>query len=72
MLKKLRISKGITSTFVAKKLKISRDRLRRIEKNEAMLPTEFIPILSELYGVTWKKIISWRVNEWEKKQKKNL
>lgn len=71
MLKELRKSKGITITFVANKLDISRDRLRRIEENKAMLPVEFIPYLSELYGVKPTKIMDWRVSEW-KRQKKNL
>lgn len=71
MLKNLRISKGITSTFVANTLNISRDRLRRIEENQVMLPVEFIPNLSKLYGVTCKQIMDWRVVEWEK-QKRNL
>jgi len=65
-LEELRTSKGITATFVAKKLKISRDRLRRIENGEVYLPTEFIPILSTLYGVTNNKIIERRIKEWKK------
>jgi len=71
MLRKLRTNKGITSTFVAQNLKISRDRLRRIEENKVMLPVEFLPYLSKLYGVTCKQIMDWRVLEWEK-QKENL
>jgi len=71
MLKELRIGKGITQTFVAGKLDISRDRMGRIENGEVTLPTEFIPVLAELYGVNFNDIIDWRVKEW-KKQKKNL
>lgn len=71
MLKELRTSNGITSSFIAKKLGISRDRLRRIENNKAMLPAEFIPILSNIYGVSYKQMIDRRVEEWRGK-KKNL
>ncbi|ADL49954.1 helix-turn-helix domain-containing protein [Clostridium cellulovorans] len=66
MLKELRINKGITCTFVAKKLKISRDRLRRIEEGEVMLPAEFVPVLAELYGVTYEELINRRAQEWKK------
>ena len=71
ILKELRTNKGITQTFVASKLKISRNRMGRIENGEATLPVEFVPILAELYNVKFNDIIDWRVKEW-KKQKKNL
>lgn len=70
-LRELRINKGITQTSVADKLKISRDRMGRIEKGDATLPTEFIPVLADLYNVNYNDIIDWRTKEWEK-QKKNL
>jgi transcriptional regulator with XRE-family HTH domain len=63
MLERLRTSKGITCTFVAKQLKIDRSTLRRIEKGETALPAEFIPFLSSLYGVTYKEIIEGRVRD---------
>lgn len=63
MLERLRTSKGITCTFVAKQLKIDRGTLRRIEKGEAVLPAEFIPFLSSLYGATYKEIIEGRLND---------
>lgn len=65
-MKELRKNKGITATFVAKQLGISRDRLNRIENGAVSLPTEFIPILSNLYGVTSDEIIRRRVKEWKK------
>lgn len=61
MLEQLRTSKGITCTFVANQLNISRDRLRRIEKEEVPLPAEFIPFLSDLYNVSYKKLIEGRI-----------
>ena len=71
MLKELRTSKGITQTFVASKLNISRDRMGRIENGEVTLPAEFVPVLAELYNVKFNDIIDWRVKEWAK-QKENL
>lgn len=65
-MKQLRESKGIKANFVASKLGISRDRLARIEKGSVTLPTEFIPILAELYGVSNDEIIKRRVEEWKK------
>lgn len=65
MLEELRVNKGISCTFVAGNLKISRNRLRRIENEEVQLPAEFIPFLSKLYGVSYKKLIEGRnKNEW--------
>lgn len=61
MLERLRVDKGITCTFVAKQLKIDRGTLRRIEKGESLLPAEFIPFLSNLYGVSYKYIIEGRI-----------
>lgn len=69
MLGNLRTNKGITSTFVAQKLGISRDRLKRIEENKAMLPAEFVPILADLYGISCKTIIEERAAEWIKLKK---
>jgi len=65
-MKQLRKSKGITATFVANQLGISRDRLARIENGEVTLPTEFIPTLAELYGVSNEEIIKRRIKEWKK------
>lgn len=65
-MKKLRESKGIKANFVASKLGISRDRLVRIEKGLVTLPTEFIPTLAELYGVSNDEIIKMRLDEWKK------
>lgn len=56
MLKELRKNKGITSVFVSKKLGISRDRLRRIEQGVSELPVDFIPQMSNLYGVSKDEI----------------
>lgn len=70
MLKTLRTRKGITLSFVAEKLNISRDRLRRIETGKSSLPAEFVPILSDLYGVDAKEILERRVEECQI-QKKN-
>lgn len=66
MLKELRKNKGITSTFVANKLSISRERLKRIEDGKVTLPAEFIPTLAGLYNVSYEKIIDGRVAEWTK------
>lgn len=63
MLKELRKSKGITATFVANKLNISRDRLERIESGQVPLPTEFLPVLSELYNISCSELIERRVEE---------
>ena len=71
MLKELREGKGITKTFVANKLNISRDRMGRIESGEVTLPAEFVPVLAKLYNTNYNDIIEWRVKEWEK-QKKSL
>lgn len=60
MLERLRVNKGITCTFVAKELKISRDRLRKIEREESQLPAEFIPFFSKLYGVGYIELIDGR------------
>lgn len=70
MLKTLRTRKGITLSFVAEKLNISRDRLRRIENGKSSLPVEFVPVLSNLYGVDTKEILERRVEECQI-QKKN-
>ena len=64
-MKELRTSKGISVSFVAKKLGISRNRLYKIENGETTLPAEFIPVLSYLYGVTPDEIIERRVEEWK-------
>ncbi|ADL53261.1 helix-turn-helix domain-containing protein [Clostridium cellulovorans] len=69
MLRQLRESKGIPVTFVAKKLGIARDRLRRIEDGEVMLPAEFVPILCDLYGISQTELIERRVKEWNSKEK---
>lgn len=69
-MKELRKSKGITATFMANKLKISRDRFKRIEDCKSMLPVEFIPTLSEIYGIKYDELVERRVKEW-KKLKKN-
>ncbi|MEG0133815.1 MAG: helix-turn-helix transcriptional regulator [Clostridium sp.] len=65
-MKELRKNKGITASFVAEKLSISRDRLARIESGQVMLPTEFVPLLAKLYGVTNDEIIERRIKEWKK------
>ncbi|MDU5111668.1 MAG: helix-turn-helix transcriptional regulator [Clostridium sp.] len=65
-MEELRTSKGITAIFVAKKLRISRDRLKRIENGDVSLPVEFVPILANLYGVTFDEIIERRIKEWKK------
>lgn len=57
MLKELRKNKGISSVFIAKKLGISRDRLRRIENGISELPLDFVPEMSNMYGVTRDEII---------------
>ena len=67
MLKQLREDKGISIAFMVNKLHIDRDRFKRMETGEVTVPAEFIPILSESYGVSTKSIIAWRVKEWEKK-----
>ena len=69
MLKQLRKDKGISIAFMVNKLHIDRDRFKRMETGEVTVPAEFIPILSEAYGVSTKTIIAWRVKEWEKKIK---
>lgn len=52
MLKKLRLKKGISLSFVANKLGIDRATLRKIENQKGSLKVEWIPILSKLYGVS--------------------
>lgn len=68
-MKELRERKGIKSTFVAKKLNISRDRLKRIEELEVTLPVEFLPDLCEMYGVSYNELIDRRVEAWKKSKK---
>ena len=65
-MKELREQKGITSTFVAKKLQISRDRLKRIEELEVTLPVEFLPDLCNIYGVSYDELIERRIEAWKK------
>ena len=52
MLKKLRLEKGISLSFVANKLGIDRATLRKIENQKGSLRVEWVPILSNLYGVS--------------------
>ncbi|MBY7008481.1 helix-turn-helix domain-containing protein [Clostridium botulinum] len=68
-MRELRERKGIKSTFVAKKLHISRDRLKRIEGLEVTLPVEFLPDLCEMYGVSYNELIDRRVEAWKKSKK---
>ncbi|NGT67491.1 helix-turn-helix transcriptional regulator [Clostridium perfringens] len=52
MLKELRLDKGIPLSFVACKLGVDRATLRNVENGKGSLRVEWIPILSELYGVS--------------------
>ncbi len=52
MLRKIRKERGISLSFVANKLGIDRATLRNIENGESSLKVEWVPILSELYGVS--------------------
>lgn len=55
-LKKLRISQGLTPSFVARKLGISYRQFNRIENGEGYLTEERIEILSKLYNVKKSQI----------------
>lgn len=57
MLEEIRKKRGITQKFIAKKLNISRDRLSRIEKGISELPTRFLPVLKEHYGISYQELI---------------
>ncbi|MBO3389637.1 helix-turn-helix domain-containing protein [Clostridium perfringens] len=52
MLKRLREKKGITISFVARKLKIDRATVRKLEEGTVNLKVDWIPILSSIYGVS--------------------
>lgn len=65
-MKELRKSKGITCTFMANKLKISRDRFKRIEECKSVLPVEFVPVICEIYGITHEELIARRMKEWKR------
>lgn len=52
MLKRLREKKGITISFVARKLKIDRATVRKLEEGTVNLKVDWIPILSYIYGVS--------------------
>jgi len=71
MLERLRVERGISCTFVASNLKISRNRLRRIENEEVTLPAEFIPFLSNLYGISYKEVIEGRTKNEQNGKKIN-
>jgi len=68
MLRLLRESKGIPASFVAKKLGTTRERLKRIEDGDVTLPTEFIPVLCDLYGISCEELVNRRVEEWKNKK----
>ncbi|WP_039241166.1 helix-turn-helix transcriptional regulator [Clostridium botulinum] len=55
-LRELRISKGILSSFVAKKLEISCRHFTRIETGEGYLTKERAKKLSEIYNVSISEI----------------
>lgn len=65
MLKELRKNKGISMSFVAKKLGINRDTLRKLETGETMLRADWIPILSEIYGIKNEYILKGYLKEKE-------
>lgn len=52
MLKKLRLNKGISLSFVASKLGVDRATLRNVENGKGSLRVEWLPVLSGLYGVS--------------------
>lgn len=55
-LRELRISKGISPSFVANKLNVSHRHFSRIENGEGYLTKERIKILARLYNTTTLKI----------------
>lgn len=57
MLHEIRINKGIKQIFVANKLGISRHTFSRIEQGEIELPAKYVPILADLYGMSYEEII---------------
>lgn len=56
-LKELRQKKGITKISIANKLKVNRSTYDKIELGKTSLKAEHIPILSNIFGVTEKKIL---------------
>ncbi|MDU7069188.1 MAG: helix-turn-helix transcriptional regulator [Clostridium perfringens] len=63
MLKKLRIEKGISLSFVASKLGVDRATIRSVENKKGSLRVEWVPILSKLYGVSNSFIIKEYLKE---------
>lgn len=58
MLRKIRKNRRIPATEVASKLKISRDRLSRIENGKSPLPVEFLPTLSRIYSIPKEELLN--------------
>lgn len=57
LLKQLRKEEGLTQEFVANKLGIHTDTLRKIENGEGSLKVEHLPIISELFAVDVQRIL---------------
>ena len=70
MLKELRISKGISASFVAKKLGISRDTVRNMETGRTSPKLDWIPTLSFLYGISIEELINGYLKEKKEKEER--
>lgn len=72
MLRKMRKSKGLERSFVARKLNINPHYFNRIENGQGAMPPERVKILSELYGVDEMTILNtWREKNERYIKKKN-
>lgn len=49
---------GLSQEFVADKLGIHRDTLRKIENGNGSLKLEHLPIISELFNVEYERILN--------------
>lgn len=63
MLMALRESKGISISFVAETLGISRDTVKRLENGITEMRVDWLPKLSYLYGVTKEELMEGYLNE---------
>lgn len=65
MFKDLRKNKGITAVHVYTKLGIDKGTFNKFEDGKTELKVDWIPILSELYGISKEQIMSLYLKEKE-------
>lgn len=57
-MKDIRINKGIPASFVYNKLGIAKDTFEKMESGQTSLRVEWLPVLSEVYGLSIKDLIN--------------